>query len=83
MSMMLPVDHSTAMANGAADTDPVSVSGIASGDVLLAVVAWDPTGSDPEPLATTDYTVAAGTITGATIDSSGKLLWVMWCTPRE
>ena len=80
---MLPVDYSEVGANGAADTDPVSVSGILTGDVLLAVIAWDPTGADPEPLDTADYTVGDGTITGATIDSSDKLLWVMWCTPRE
>jgi ABC-type sugar transport system substrate-binding protein len=79
---VLPVDYSEVGAVGAADTDPVSVSGILTGDELLAVISWAP-GEDPAPLDTTDYTVADGTITGATIDSSGALLWVMWIRPKD
>lgn len=78
---MLPVDYSECGANGAADTAAVSVSGIKSGDSLLAVIQWA-SGEDPVALDTTDYTVADGTITGATLDTSGKLLWVIWATPR-
>jgi hypothetical protein len=79
---MLPVDYSEVGAIGAADTEAVSVSGILTGDELLAVISWAP-GADPAPLDTTDYTVGDGTITGATIDSSGKLLWVVWIRPKD
>ena len=79
---MLPVDYSETGALGAADTDPVSVSGILTGDELLAVIAWAP-GADPSALDVSDYTVGDGTITGATIDSSDKHLWVMWIRPKD
>ncbi len=78
---MLPIDYSEGGAVGAADTVPITVSGIKAGDVLLGLVAWS-AGTDPAPLDISDYTVADGTITGATVDSSGKSLWVRWITPR-
>jgi hypothetical protein len=79
---VLPVDYSEVGAVGAADTDPVSVSGILTGDELLAVISWAP-GADPAAVDTTDYTVADGTITGATISTANKLLWVMWIRPKD
>jgi hypothetical protein len=79
---MLAVDYSEVGATGAADTEAVAVSGILTGDELLAVISWAP-GADPAPLAISDYTVGDGTITGATIDSSGKQLWVMWIRPKD
>lgn len=79
---MLPVDYSETGAVGAADTVAVSVSGILTGDELLAVIAWAP-GNDPTLIDASDYTVADGTITGATVDTSGKLLWVMWIRPKD
>lgn len=79
---MLPVDYSEVGAVGAADTVAISVSGIKTGDELLALISWEP-GSDPAPLDTSDYTVGDGIITGATIDSSGKLLWVIWSEARD
>ena len=77
---MLPINYSEVGAVGAADTDPVLVSGIKTGDVLLAVIQWAPD-EDPAGLALTDYTVTDDTITGATLDTTGKLLWVVWATP--
>jgi hypothetical protein len=79
---MLAVDYSECGATGAADTVAINVSGILTGDELLAVISWAP-GADPAPLDTTDYTVGDGTITGATIDSGGKQLWVMWIRPKD
>jgi hypothetical protein len=79
---MLPVDYSETGALGAADTVAINVSGILTGDELLAVIAWAP-GSDPSTLDASDYTVGDGTITGGTIDSSGKHLWVMWIRPKD
>ena len=79
---MLPVNYSEAGAVGAADTVAINVSGIASGDELLAVIAWEP-GNDPTLIDASDYTVAAGTITGGTISTADKLLWVMWITPKD
>jgi ABC-type sugar transport system substrate-binding protein len=79
---MLPINYSEAGAVGAADTDPVSVSGIKTGDILLAVIQWAPE-EDAEGLDLTDYPVGDGTITGATIDTTGKLLWVVWCGSFE
>lgn len=79
---MLPVNYSEAGAVGAADTDPISVSGIATGDELLAVIAWEP-GNDPTMVDASDYTVADGTITGATVSTADKLVWVIWITPKD
>jgi len=79
---MLPVNYAEAGAVGAADTDPVSVSGIKTGDELLAVIAWEP-GNDPEMIDASDYTVGDGTITGGTISTADKLLWVIWITPTD
>lgn len=79
---MLPVNYSEVGAVGAADAVAVNVSGIKSGDELLAVIAWAP-GADPSLIDASDYTVADGTITGATISTANKLLWVMWITPKD
>lgn len=79
---MLPVDYSEAGATGAAAAAAVSVTGIKTGDELLAVISWAP-GADPAPVDTTDYTVADGTITGATISTANKLLWVIWHESRD
>jgi hypothetical protein len=79
---MLPVNYSETGAIGAADTEAVSVSGILTGDELLAVIAWEP-GNDPSTIDCSDYTVGDGTITGATISTADKLLWVMWIRPLD
>ena len=82
MASMLPVDWSCTQATGAADTVAINVSGIKTGDELLALVAWS-AGVDPAPVDTSDFTVADGTITGATLTTAGKLLWVMWSESRD
>jgi len=78
---MLPINLSQTGANGAASGVAIPVSGIKSGDVLLAVFKWA-AGSDPAPVATSDFTVADGTITAGTLTTASKLLWVMWVTPH-
>jgi hypothetical protein len=79
---MLPVDYSEAPATGAADAVAITVSGIKTGDELLAVIAWSP-GSDPAPVAVSDFTVGDGTITAGTLTTDGKSLWVMWHESRD
>lgn len=82
MSMMLPVDHSIAMGTGATATTPFAVSGIKSGDELLAVVAYAP-GADPIGIDVSEGTVADGTVALDTTSTASKLVWVMWITPRD
>lgn len=83
MSMMLPVDHSVTMSTGAAATTPFTVSGIQSGDTLLACVAWDPSGSDPVGIDVSEATVADGTVALDTTSTADMLVWCMWATPRD
>jgi hypothetical protein len=78
---MLPFDWSEAPATGAADTVAINVTGIKSSDVLLGLIAWS-AGADPAPVDTTDFTVADGTITGATVSTANKHLWVIWAEAR-
>jgi len=80
-SNILPIRYSEAGANGAASGVAIPVSGIKSGDVLLAVIKWA-AATDPAPVATSDFTVADGTITAGTLTTASKLLWVMWVTPH-
>ena len=67
---------------GAADTVDIDVSVIKTGDELMAVIAYEP-GADPAPVDTTDFTVGDGVITAATIDTTDKLLWVIWHEARD
>ena len=82
MSMMLPVDHSITMANGAGATTAFAVSGIKTGDELLAVVAYAP-GADPVGIDVSEGTVGDGTVALDTTSTDGSLVWVMWITPRD
>jgi hypothetical protein len=79
---MLAVDYSESCASGAADTVAINVSGILTGDELLAVIAWAP-GADPAPVAISDFTVGDGTITAATLTTADKQLYVMWIRPKD
>lgn len=79
---MLPVNYSECGATGLAATNAITVSGIASGDELLAVIAWAP-GADPTLIDASDATVGSGTITFGTVNTANKLLWVMWITPKD
>ncbi len=78
---MRAFDWSETGATGAADTVAINVSGIAVGDVLLAVISHS-AGADPAPVACSDFTVGAGTITAATLTTAGKDLWVVWAEAR-
>jgi hypothetical protein len=79
---MLAVDYSETCASGAADTVAIDVSGIFTGDELLAVIAWAP-GADPAPVDVSDFTVGDGTITAATLTTADKQLYVMWIRPKD
>lgn len=76
--MSLPVNwpHSIAQAVGVADTVATVVPGIKAADNLLAVIAEEDGVIDTQD--TTDFTVAAGTITAGTLDLTGKVLTVIW-----
>lgn len=78
---MLPVNYSEVGATGVTATNPISVPGIVTGNVLLAVISWS-AGADPAGLDLTDFTVGDGAITAGTIDTSSKLLWVVWAEAR-
>ncbi len=78
---MLPVDYSEVGAVGADNTDPIAVSGIKTGDIVLAVMAWDPTGGDPTAIDPSEATAGDGTVTLSTTDTTDLQLWVMWATP--
>ena len=79
---MLPINYSETGATGAADAVAIAVPGIATTNVLLAVIQWAP-GEDAEGLDVTDFTVGDDEITAATLDTTDKLLWVVWCETRE
>lgn len=74
---MLPVNYSMAGAMGAADTDPIAVSGIAASDILLAAMAWDLDG-DPIGIDVSEATLGAGTVTLDTTDTSNMQVWFIW-----
>ena len=75
----LPCNQNIGFGAGVADTEDTVIPGIKSGDNLLAVISWTPAGvfvgQDK-----TDFTVAAGMITGATIDLSaaGTRVVAIW-----
>lgn len=77
MALPFPQKHSIVGAVGAAATVAIDVAGIRSGDTLLGLIRHKP-GEAAAAVDTTDFTVAAGTITGATIDTSGYNLVVIW-----
>jgi hypothetical protein len=79
---MLAIDYSQAGAAGVADTVEHVVSGIATGDILLACWAWEP-GSDPVGIDVSEATVADGTVALSTTDTTGHTVWFVWSTPRE
>ena len=76
----LPGAHSIATVDGAADTVAITVPGIKASDPLLAVIkfAHGPTPGNAAGVDVTDYTVAAGTITGATVSTAGYKVVVIW-----
>ncbi len=73
----LPADHSIGFGAGLASSNAMAVDGIQSGDNLLALISFTAAGvylgRDK-----TDFTVAAGSLTGATIDLSGHTFVAIW-----
>jgi alkylation response protein AidB-like acyl-CoA dehydrogenase len=81
---MLPLDHSQAGAFGVADTENHLVSGIATGDILLACWAWEPGaagGADPTGIDVSEATVGNGTVALSTTSTAGKWVWFVWAKP--
>ena len=76
----LPCDHAIGFADGVAAAAATSMEGIESGDNLLSVISWVPSTGVYLGRDVTDFTVAAGTITAATIDLSaaGTKLVAIW-----
>ena len=75
----LPFNHAAVGAIGAATATPIAVSGLRSGQALLAVIRHDATtvaGLDPGA-----FTVSNGSIQSATLNTSGFKLLVVWATP--
>ncbi len=76
----LPVDQGMGSADGLAATNAMALGGIKAGDNLLAVISYTPSSGIALGLDKTDFTVAAGTITAATIDLSaaGLRVFALW-----
>ena len=73
----LPCDQGIGFGAGLAATNAMAVEGIKSGDNLLAVISWTAAGVFLGQVKT-DFTVAAGTITAATIDLSSTTFVAIW-----
>lgn len=73
----LPFHRSTVGTTGAAAASPVTVPGIAVGDVLLSIVKWK-LGERAVPVATATFVVAAGAIESASVATDTYNLEVSW-----
>lgn len=76
----LPFQHSVGFGTGAADTVAMDVSGIKSGNNLLAVLSWPNAGGSVRGDDKSDFTVADGTLTAGTIDLSSRKFVAIWST---
>jgi hypothetical protein len=75
----LSFEQNHAFAAGDAYDEDIAVEGIRSGDDLLYVIGITPaTGAFAASHAVADFTVGAGTITAASIDTTGQRLAVGW-----
>lgn len=72
-----PIAHSVGGAIGVAATNPVVVSGIKTGDVLLALIRHKP-GETPAPVATATFVVGDGAIESDSVNTNGYKLVVIW-----
>jgi len=77
---MLPIDHSSVGATGAEAANPVLVSGIKTGDVLLALIRWK-ADEIAAPVATATFVVADGEIESSSVATDGYHLHVIWTHP--
>ena len=76
-SLHIPsVDSSIAPAKGVTAATPISVPSINASDTLLAVIVTTPV-ADVDGLDPSDFVVAQGEIESATVDTSGKNLFVI------
>lgn len=73
----LPFQHSIAGATGKAAGQAIAVPGVTADSVLLAVIQYDTdgeiVGTDPA-----DWTAGSGTITSASLNTTGYKLSVIW-----
>jgi hypothetical protein len=76
MSVM-PFHRSTVGTVGAEAASPVTVPGIAVGNVLLSIVKWK-VGERAVPVATATFVVAANAIESASVATDGYYLEVSW-----
>lgn len=74
----LPFQHSVGFGDGLAATNAMAVSGIKSGDNLLAVLSWPDAGGSVRGDAISDFTVADGTLTAATISLASRQFIAIW-----
>lgn len=74
-----PFNHSTAGAVGAGTGVAIPVSGLKTGNVLLAVIKYGATGA-PTGLDPAAFAVSNGSIQSATVSTSGFMLCVVWAT---
>jgi hypothetical protein len=74
----LPFGHSIGFFDGAADTVEMDVSGIKSGDNLLAVFSWPDAGTSVRGDDKTDFTVGDGTLEAATISLAARQCVAIW-----
>lgn len=74
----LPFHHSVGYFDGLTSSTAMAVSGIKSGDNLLAVLSWPDAGGSVRGDDKTDFTVADGELTAATIDLSGRQCCAIW-----
>lgn len=76
----LPFQHSVGFFNGLASGNAMAVEGIKSGDNLLAVFSWPDAGTSVKGEDKTDFTVADGELTAATIELAARQCCAIWST---
>lgn len=74
----LPCNQNIGFGTGLASTNAMAVEGIKSTDNLLAVISWDPATGIFLGQDVTDFTVADGEITAATIELDGDTFVAIW-----
>jgi hypothetical protein len=74
----LPVEHHISPATGAADTVAIPVVGVLAASTILAVIGHSEATGLYEGFAVDDATAGAGTVTFATVDTTGYKLIVIY-----
>ncbi len=78
---MLNVDYSEVGTMGDTNGQAIPVGGMATGDIVLAIIAWDDTDGDPFAVDASEATAGDNVMTLSTTDTSDVHLWVMWAKP--